>query len=181
MSDVTSASSGVSDWVHLSRELARRTREPIKHAPFVFYVILGTIVFGGLGVWVELLKIVISESSVGLAGLITAIITFYPALAGSTTIQLVLSSANRNDKVVMSFGLLMLCLFTISALLLAVFAGKHPTAVMVAGVVLSFLVVWVWWITNCDDATYKQMPAPDAATGGDPERKLSGNITEYKV
>ena len=181
MSDLISAAVDGNDWPRLVRELRRRTREPIHNAPFVFYCVLGVAIFGGLGVWAEVVKIAIAETSVGLAGLITAIITFYPALAGSTTIHLVYASVNRNDKVLLSFGLLLLCLFPISALLLSLFSGHYPIVVLVLGTMFSLGVVWVWWITYCDDATYKQMPAPDAATGGDPERSLSGDLSDFEV
>lgn len=39
------------------RELWRRTGSPLSDATFVFYVIFGVLVFGGLGVWIEVIKV----------------------------------------------------------------------------------------------------------------------------
>lgn len=181
MSDLVSAAVEGGGWARLATELRRRTREPISNPPFVFFFIPGVVIFGGLGIWAEVVKIAITESSAGLAGLITAIITFYPALGGSTTIQLVFASFNEKDKTLLSLGVFLLCLFPISALLLSLFSGRYPISVLVLGIILSLSVVWVWWITNCDDVTYKQMSTPDAATGGDPERSLSGDLTDFKI
>jgi hypothetical protein len=68
------------DWDYLWLQLKRRTPEPLGDVPFVFYVFLGIVIFGGLGIWVELLKILISTKPAELAGLITAVNTFFPAL-----------------------------------------------------------------------------------------------------
>ena len=181
MSDVIAAAEERTDWKHLRKELARRTREPAGDVPFILYFALATVIFGGLGIWAELVKVLLAEKPVGLGGLTTAMITFYPALAGSTALQLVLISVGKSDKVLISFALLLLCLFPITAVLLSLVSNSHPVFVLVAGIVLWFGVMWLWWITNCDDVTYKQTAAPDAATGGNPSRPLSGDLTGFSV
>ncbi|MEE4207713.1 MAG: hypothetical protein V2I43_00420 [Parvularcula sp.] len=42
---------------HFSKELKRRTRNPLSDATFIFYVVFGVLVFGGLGVWIEVVKV----------------------------------------------------------------------------------------------------------------------------
>lgn len=77
------------EWGYLRNWLVTRTVEPTRSVPFVFYVLLGPFLFGGLQIWVEILKWWHSGMRPEYSGLITAISTFFPALAGSTALQLV--------------------------------------------------------------------------------------------
>jgi len=169
------------EWAYLRRELFRRTRDPIGDPNFVFYVFLAIVLFGGLGIWVELLKYSITNQSQTLEGTITAIITFFPSLVGAATLQLVLSSMNKQDKTMATFGLVALCTFMVFALLLPFFSASHPLRVLTLGAICSLAAVWTWWITNGSDPTFRKLPRPDAATGGTTERSLAGNLDGFKV
>lgn len=169
------------DYLKLRRELWRRTHEPVRELPFVVYVFTGILLFGGLGVWVEILKIILAGSPVEFAGLITAVVTFFPALIGSTTLQLVLGSVNGGDKVMVSFALLMMCVFLTFAILLPFFSGTHPIGVLGCGIACSAFAIWTWWITNGDDPDFKKVVKPDAATGGNPQRQLPGDLNGFQV
>ena len=179
MSDVASTDEQDGDWKYLVRQLRQRTYDPIKNAPFVIYVFLATVMFGGLGIWIEVLKIAISKTPVDFSGLITSIITFFPTLIGPTSLQLVLLSASKSDKILISFSLLIFCVFLAFAILLPFFSSTHPVAVLVLGIACSICAVWVWWFTNGDDPTYKKMPPPDSATGGSTDRKLPGDLSGF--
>jgi hypothetical protein len=50
-----------SDWTYLKRLLKTRTVDPLSELPFLIYVFLGIILFGGLGIWTELLKYILSD------------------------------------------------------------------------------------------------------------------------
>lgn len=167
-------------WSYLRTELASRTGAPAKNVPFVIYVFLGPFLFGGLGIWVELVKLVIAKDMVEYGSLITAIITFFPALGCSTALQLVLASAGKNDKVLISFALLMLFVFLAPAVLLQFFSAEHPGMVLLISTLCSLGAVWLWWITNGSDPTY-MAPEPDAATGGAVGRPLPGNLNGFDV
>jgi hypothetical protein len=169
------------DWGYLKGELIRRTQEPLKDVPFVIYFITSILLFGGLGIWVELVKLTLSKSQPDYASLITAISTFYPALIASSSLQLILASANKSDKIFISFGLFNLCFFGLSSILLGTFSKQYPVIVMLLAVVFSLLAAWIWWVTNCDDPTFKKIQKIDAATGGDPNRNLTGDYSGYDV
>jgi len=171
----------IGDWTYLGRELRRRTREPTANFPFVVFLVLGVMLFGGLGVWVELLKFVISSSPAGLAGIITAVLTFFPTLIGTTSIQLVLDSANRGDKIFISFALLMFCIFFTFAVVLPIFAATHPVGVLRFSLGCCACGIWLWWIANGGYSTFKTMPPLDAATGGSLERPLPGALSGFRV
>jgi hypothetical protein len=150
----------------------------VSELPFVIYVFLGIILFGGLGIWTELLKYILADKP-DVAGLITAIMTFFPALVGATSIQLILAASE--DKVMISFALLILCCFLTAAILLPFFSSAHPTAVLAIAALLSLGAVWVWWFTNSEDPTYRKKPQTDAAAGGSVEKPVSGDLSGFQV
>jgi len=169
------------DLKRLRDELARRTLEPLHDIPFITYITLAIILFGGLGVWVEgfkiIYKILVTNECIEVSSLITSILTYYPAVLGAGCLQLVLSSFNKMDKDMASFGLFVFVGGLLSVVILPFFSEKFPGLVIFSGVVWSIFAVWIWWITNSDDPTFRRMPPPDAASGGDTKRDLSGDLT----
>lgn len=161
------------DWAYLRHELKRRTFEPAAHFPFVVYVVVAVIGYGGLGIWAEIVKG--AEKS----NLITAVITFFPALVGSTAYQLILASPN--NKVLTSFAQLMSFILLGCAILLAIFTTSCPIGALWAGILSSTIAIWMWWFTNADDPTFRRSPPPDAATGGNTDRVLTGDTGDIKV
>ena len=173
----TSASNHSGDWHWLGKELTARTVDPFRSVTFVIYVILGPFLFGALGVWVEIFRLLKSTTQPEYSALITAISAFYPALGCSTALQLVLSSATKNDKVLMSFGLLMLSLFPAAALILQS-SDIRPLIILAVSSLCSIGAVWLWWITNGSDPTFM---TPDAATGGQLDRNLPGTLNGFQA
>ena len=147
----TSTSNHSGDWGQLGGQLAERTIDPFSNVAFVIFVILGPLLFGALGVWVEVFRLIKSTTEPEYSALITAINAFYPALGCSTALQLVLASASRNDKSLISFALLMASLFPAAALILQSFSDSHPITTLVISALCSIGAVWLWWITNGSD------------------------------
>ena len=76
----------VGEWTYLGREIVRRTKQPWNHVPLVLYVLVAIVVFGGLGIWVEIVKISTSDEHRGTGELFAAMATFYPALVGASAV-----------------------------------------------------------------------------------------------
>jgi hypothetical protein len=179
MSD-SSGSNHAGDWGRLAKELSTRTIAPFSNAAFVIFVILGPILFGALGVWVEIFRLIRSAARPEYSALITATSAFYPALGCSTALQLVLASASKNDKGLISFALLMASLFPAAALILQSFSDSRPVMVLAVSAFCSVGAVWLWWITNGSDPTF-MTPSPDAATGGQLDRSLPGSLSGFQA
>jgi hypothetical protein len=167
------------DWAYLWGEIKKRTLEPVKAVPFVIYIFLGIVLFGGLGIWTELLKILISDKPLDLAGLLTAVMTFFPTLIGSTAIQLVLASFQ--NKILQSFALFILFVFLAVAILLPFFSSDHPVAVLTIASIASLCAIWTWWFTNSAEPTFRHMVPIDAPSGGPAANPLKGNLSGFKV
>lgn len=175
-----SAGSGkVGDWSYLWTEIKRRTTQPFSDVPFVIYVLVGIVGLGCLGIWVEVVKTFLSPSFVGGDGVLTALATFFPALICSSSLQLILASTGRGDKVLVSIGYFVSFVAVIAAVLISVLNSRMPHYTVWAAVAFSVLAIWLWWFTNGDDPTYKSAPV-DAATGGNPTRALKGDTTGFQ-
>lgn len=167
------------DWRYLRREIVRRTRQPFSHAPFVIYVLLAIIGLGCLGIWVELIKFFLSLGQPNYSGFLTALATFFPALVGSSSLQLILVSTGNRDKVLAAFGYGITLIAFGAAVAVNVFHPTLPKLTLWASVFFAVGAVWFWWFTNGDDPTYKSAPV-DAASGGDTGKPLKGDTREYK-
>lgn len=168
------------DYKLIAREIRRRTLEPFRHFPFVSHVFLAIICLGCLGIWVELIKALLSAPPTGYDGVFTAIVTFYPALIGSASLQLMLSSTGNSDKILGSFAIIALFLAFISVALISLFHDKYPNGSFTAAIIFAVFAIWFWWFTNADDRTYQNAPI-DAAAGGDTSKTLKGDLDDFMV
>lgn len=178
MSSESKACTRSGDWHYLKREIFRRTSQPFSDVPFVFYVLLAIIGLGCLGIWVELIKVALSSGK-NYDGVLTALATFFPALIGSSALQLILVSTGNRDKVLVSFGYLVSIAAFAAVILMSVFHSLLPVLTFWTSVLFTVGAVWLWWFTNGDDPTYKSAPI-DAPSGGSTSRPLNGDTSGFQ-
>lgn len=168
-------------WSAVGRELIKRTFDPLSHFSFVAYFFIAVFVLGGMGVWLELyshlfLAHATPENAHSLASVRTALITFFPALAGSACMQLIW--AEDNQKSLRAFAVAVLVLLTMGALMIAPTAVRHEVALGV-GAFCSLVALWTWVIAN---AKQQDLLDADAPLGKkDPNAELAGNLDGFKV
>ena len=179
MAPAEASQAETNEWKYLTCELWNRTREPFCSVSSVVFTIVAVILFGGLGIWVEVIKLVLMHCEADLGGVTTAVLTFFPALIGTTSIQLVLDSYNKKDKTFIAFALFMFCIFVGIAIALPPFATVAPQLVLTCGGCASALAVWFWWVANSRDDTFQRTPRVDASAGGDPSRRPAGSLAGY--
>lgn len=173
-----------SPYGEFAKELGRRTSTSFKDPTFVLFVMMGVLLFGGLGIWSEVVKNLIG----GLwkwDALMQALATYYPALIGAATIQLILE-ANRPDQRAFDrpmtiVAVVFLLLSIIIGILVRVFEANNTFSSFCfwATIALSIIGVWVWAIANCDNPDLKTEPT--AASGGDTRRPLKGDMEGFEV
>lgn len=164
------------------KELKRRTRNPLSDATFIFYVVFGVLVFGGLGVWIEVVKVYLPGQSVDTQGIRTALAVFYPALIGAASLQLVLESVRKSETLMSVFAISSLLIMIIAAILLGLIEFFQSSASLIfwMSCALSVLGVWVWVVANADNPDLKTRSNPENASGGDVSRKLKGDVTGFQ-
>lgn len=169
------------DWRYVLHRMKTRTYKPIERFPFVIYFILGVVGCGALGIWIEVLKSILSAEVTNTSGIITAVITFFAGFGISTAVMLLMDSTGARAKVDTAFALVFIGLFIVAATLLSLFSAIHPTPVLVIGFVCSVTASWLWWFTNSDNPIFLTVLPVDAPTGGPTERSLPGDLSDYDL
>lgn len=173
-------------WKKLKAELCARTVEPTRHVSFVLYFVVAVVVFGGLGIWAEVWHVVFyvptgDTPSASLKSLRTAIVTFFPALAGTAGLQIIL--AEDRARPLRAFGFLVIAISFIPVFLISPTTVPDARALFF-GIVASIISLWVWWIANAKQADFMDEPPNyDAATGNTrTDVPLAGDrIKEFKT
>ena len=175
---MTPNSIDINDWKYLRREIVRRTIQPVHNVSLVVSLLIAVVALGGLGIWVEVVKLLLSLTS-NANGILIALSTFFPALIGSASHHLMLASTDRSDKVFVSFSYLLLVLALLSVAAITIFFPTHLTLCYFIATISALLSLWIWWIANGDDPTYRSTPV-DSAAGGNTERKLKGSTNGFE-
>ena len=175
---VNSTNSSTTSWPPLWSELCRRTKAPAAHASFVLYFLSAVLVIGAGGVWLELYSLLVFPVAVNQtpdSGLRTAIITFFPALAGSSCMQLVW--AEDKNKSLRSFAVTVLVVIAILAIGISPSAIGNKTAFGV-GFLASVFALWTWWIANSKQPDLLDGNL-DAPLGSDPRSDPAGSLNGF--
>jgi len=161
-------------------ELKRRTRKPRGEVVYWCYFVFAVCVLGGVGVLLEFARFVSAKETVSPDGLFTAFVTFFPALIGSSAMQIMFDKVNDRRMMAISVSSLILTL-GVSAALILLGSSASKFSWGLASLFCVFA-LWVWWIANADNpGLYDNPPPPiDAPTGGpDPNMALQGNTEGF--
>lgn len=131
--------------------------------------------FGGLGIWVEVIKHLKGEQNID--SILTAIYTYFPAVAFGSSMQLIIREDTRRH--VRSFALL------VGAILVAI-AVLHGLAILkgyefICGYVGIGIATILWWCANGTDENLHDNVKPNAPLGGAPEAPPAGTAGGYVV
>jgi len=162
-------------YARLFDEVKRRWHEPRSHPTFALFFIGSFLIFAAIGVWLELAKLVfgIGNEHGSAAALRTAIATYFPAVLGSSVLQLAISDSLRSLR---ALGQIIAPIFFALACVL-VFAGNLlDWAAIALGLIASAAALACWWIANADELSLRDEPLPEVATGkADPTAPLLGD------
>ena len=180
MGSTSSQNEGAGSFVYLRQELARKTCQPWTQVTFVLYFFSAIVVFGGFGIWVEVVELNLLENADSYDRLYRAIATFYPALIGSASFHLLLIAAGQSDRIMTAFGFAVLSFALLFAILLSIFHYQYPIARFFGVTLLAIFSIWLWSIADADNPIYQTVSA-DTPSGGSLTRDLKGDTSEFKV
>jgi hypothetical protein len=168
-------------FVLLGEDLRERLISPIPHFSFWVFVLLGVIVFGGVPVWVELLRFTIGgRSAVRLDSLITAVDAYFPAVGCAAAVQLAFSEDTK--KYVVSFGYLVTVFFAVACILMILLEQTFTAGTAwLSRMVLCLLAILMWWIANGLDPTFQDTLDVEAPLGGSTSSPLDGNTIGFQT
>lgn len=126
------------------------------------------------------MKIVLSSENNGWDGILTALAAFYPALIGAASLQLVLESVRKSDKLMAIFAVGILLLTIIGAIVIGLFDfnAVYSRVSFWGTILLSVAGVWVWCVANGDNPDLQTDPL--AASGGSTDRPLKGSTSGFR-
>lgn len=136
------------------RELHKRARSGFRHAPFKMAFWVGLVFAGGMGIWLEVYKLIFDPEITKLDSLRTAISTFFPAVIGATSLQMAFEDelkANRGVAVCAAFVLLIVFMMM---------ADRHlPDGLAFPlGILASLASLWTWCAANGNSRSFQEIP-----------------------
>lgn len=160
----TTAKGKYDGYARLASEVKRRWQEPGGHPTFGLFFVGSFLVFAAIGVWLELFKLAfgIGPESGSAASLRTAIATYFPAILGSSILQLMISETLRSLR---ALGYIISAIFGALALVLIFAVSLGNGSAIVLGLLASAAALSCWRIVYADDPTLRDEPEPQVATG----------------
>lgn len=165
--------SAENSWLGLVEDLANRLIKPWYSVPFVMYLLTGVLLLGGVAIWVEIVRYSIKVhyyvpsrgEAPTIEAILAAIHTFYPALAWSATMQIVLADQPEKEgdpKPYKRLRALALFLGSVVLVLAVVVMSLSGVLLNWVSLILGLFGIWLavllWWIANAEDDTYKDSP-----------------------
>ncbi|WP_141441580.1 hypothetical protein [Delftia acidovorans] len=149
---------------------------------FTLYFLVAVILLGGTGVWFELHAYLTyvptpENPSVSAAALRTAVLTFFPALAGTSCMQLIWDTGEFRS--LRAFATSVLVILGVAA---AAVAPAHisATVALSIGCIASGIAFWMWWIANAEQTGLQDINT-DAPMGKDPNTEPAGDLNGFTV
>lgn len=161
----------------LGQELRQRLARPIRQFSFWVYILVGVVLFGGISVWVELVKLIPGIGGTPhVESIRTAIDTYFPAIGCAAAVQLAFAAENK--KYLISFGYLVSVFFAVFSVLLILLERTPATWLSwLFDMTGCFLAILMWWIANGLDRTYQDIVDLEAPLGGSLEREIPGDTS----
>lgn len=155
--------------------IVNRLCTPLSHVSFWSYFFLAIILFGPAGVWVELFRLLKSNSG-ELDGLLTAIYTYFPAIVAGAGAQLIMDGP---PKPVSSFVMVWIAISFV--LVMPHFTGLiKPTNSLYIGCLGTAMAFFLWWVANGENPSYLDSH-PSDALGAAPSSEPAGDASNFTV
>lgn len=145
---------------------------------FWVYLTVSVIGVGAIGIWVEVLR-ALDASKFEASGLITAIYTYFPAIAAGSALQLMMDASKDEHKFLRSFCVASAAIVILLAL--PFFRGSNNLCLLwfcgVCGIIYS---LWLWWITNGCSESFHDIDPTDSL-GASTNANLSGDTGGFNL
>lgn len=181
MSNASDASH-VNGFKILLDELKKRTKEPRSEVVYWTYFIASVCIIGGTGVITEIFKFFYTGTVQNPDAIYFAMTTFFPALVGSSLMQIMFEPKNNRRMLAVSV-LFLIGTGAVATLLISV-SGKISPVSWVLAIAACLFALWVGWISNAYNLGLYDEPNPpiDAPVGGDDlDGDLQGDTDGYQL
>ncbi|HQV12513.1 MAG TPA: hypothetical protein PKW52_14310 [Nitrospira sp.] len=162
----------------LLQELGRRWKAPVGQVSFWVYLAVSVLGVGAIGIWVEVSRAV-DASKFDANGLVTAIYTYFPAIAAGSALQLMMDASKEEHKFLRSFCVASSAIVVL--LTLPFFRGSNNMILLwLCGVIGILYSLWLWWITNGCSGSFQDID-PNDSLGSSPHADLTGDTGGFNL
>lgn len=187
-------------WRQFVTDVVERLLTPLLHPTFVWYLIGGVLLLGGVPVAIEFFrfKIEMQQYAAAMAAnptalppppsrqaILTALHTFYPALAWSSAMQINFADSDHVKKSLRSFAFVVATVALLLSILMTaarvLFTETVSLQVGTLGVVLA---VFLWWMANAKEQTFRDPDPGQTSQGGSvsvPTSELAGGTSGFEI
>jgi hypothetical protein len=163
----------------MRKEIPHRLRSPIGQTGFWLYLVLAVLVLGGLAIYIEGLRYFRGPPGADARGLELALYTVFPAVMGSSSVQLALDKENSPTRNA-GIATLVLCFFLAYYLITNIGLMSDWISILIGGLACAFS-VFVWWVANGSEPIFQDQIRPDASIGGDIDTPLNGGPGDVQI
>ncbi len=159
----------------LWRDIRRRFRRPVGSPSFWMFLIVGVIGFGGIAIWIEVLKFRFHLlGTTNADGLRTAINTYFPAIGCGAGLQIVTWEKDKPN--LRACGMAVWSFMSGACVVLLLLQANHPYWSGTIGTVCSVFALAMWWLANGDEDAFQETPPSNAPTGGSIDQPLAAGV-----
>lgn len=164
-------------WIHWKSFLSdvlQRLKQPFRHPSFGMYFVFFMLGVGGIGVWLELIKAILNPTFEAKMLVPRSLSTYLLAVIATAAADLVMSE-EQTKRYMRMFALSSLVVGTALGVVgLTIPFYRWAISCAALGTILGLL---LWLLANsANSKLLEQDPPVDAATGGDPDQNLAGNL-----
>jgi hypothetical protein len=163
-------------FIPLKEFVVERWKTPFGHVSFWVYLTVAIVGAGGVGIWVECVRWLLSSKNES-DGVLTAIYTYFPAIAAGSALQMLLDAQKPSEKHIRSFSIFCTALAGVFVLPYALGLIKTFPA-FIFGMVGSAFSLWLWWIANGSNPSFLDID-PNDSLGSDPKSDPAGDTGGY--
>lgn len=165
----------------LKKDLRDRTTQAWNFTFLGSHFFLGIVFFSGLGIWIEVFKLLFSLQDSSWKNLKLALIFYPPAVFGSSGIYLLLTNQKRDMRT-----LILILAFTLGMITIGLNLKFEETNIflyLVFNFITILIALWVWILANSPnkDLFSDDDAEPDASAGGSTDSEVAGNTTGFKI
>lgn len=166
-------------WNSFLSDVLQRLKKPFRHPAFCMYFVVFTLGVGGIGVWIEAIKAILNPTFEAMMLVPRTLSTYLLAVIATAAADLVMSDLVMPEEQTKRY----MRMFALASLVVGTALGvvglnisflKWAYGCAILGTILALL---LWWLANAANSKFlEQDPPVDAATGGDPDQNLAGNL-----
>jgi hypothetical protein len=166
------------EFPELAKDIRRRFVRPLGSPSFWMFLLVGVIGFGGIAIWIEVLKCEFRLLGTANAqGVLTAINTYFPAIGCGAGLQIVTWEKQKPN--LRACGMAAWSFMSAACVVLLLLQANHPWWSGILGAICSIFALAMWWLANGEEDAFQNGAPTNASIGGNLDQPLAGGTRNW--